>query len=427
MIETIKAGSLIHQNEQEIKEQEIIIPSMTEESNYALGRKKKWNFLKNFLFIEQPVSFGILSLAFISLVMLLFVMGLIFVFDTSAAEIIDLGSSRNIYAPLRKQIIFAFLGLGLGCLVWMLGYRAILRLSFPLLCFFTILLLLVFVPGIGVAANGARRWVGFAGFSIQPSEFVKYLIPIFYISEFLKYDHKGLTLAQFIKILLKIAVPMILILIEPDNRTTGIIGLTLIVMLTLTKVRFRYWAIPIAILMLIGVTAAYHVPYVSKRLEVYLNPELDLKGKGHQPYQAKIAVGSGGVFGKGLGQSLQKLNYLPEAQNDYIVAIYAEELGFIGIFFLISAYAVISYFGFYIAIHAKDLAGMLIAASMTFLIGFQAFMNFGVVSGLLPSTGLNLPFFSQGGSSLWVNIIAVVLILQVAKVSNMQRKARGLQ
>lgn len=374
----------------------------------------KAHLIHDILSIRSSFPLGGIALFLLCLVFLLFVLGLVMVFDTSAAEIIDLGSSRNIYSALTKQIIFAILGVGLGFGVWVIGYHNILKLSFPLLCFFTFLLVLVFIPGIGVSANGARRWVGFAGFSLQPSEFVKYLIPIFYTSEFLQTGRDGLSFRAFLKIISKISIPMILILMEPDNRTTGIIGLTLFVMLTLTRVRFRYWALPMGILMIIGAVAAYHVPYVSKRINVYLHPELDLKGKGHQPYQAKIAVGSGGLFGKGPGESLQKLNYLPEAQNDYIVAIFAEEYGFVGVLLLILAYMIICYFGFYIAINAPDLEGLLIAASMTFLISLQAFMNFGVVSGLLPSTGLNLPFFSQGGSSLWVNIAAFALILHVA-------------
>jgi cell division protein FtsW len=374
----------------------------------------KTHLVKSIISISSSFPLGGIALFLLCLVFLLFVLGLVMVFDTSAAEIIDLGSSRNIYSALIKQIIFAILGVGLGFGVWVIGYHNILKLSFPLLCFFTFLLVLVFIPGIGVSANGARRWVGFAGFSLQPSEFVKYLIPIFYTSEFLKTGRDGLSFRAFLKIISKISIPMILILMEPDNRTTGIIGLTLFVMLTLTRVRFRFWALPMGILMIIGAVAAYHVPYVSKRINVYLHPELDLKGKGHQPYQAKIAVGSGGLLGKGPGESLQKLNYLPEAQNDYIVAIFAEEYGFVGVLLLILSYMVICYFGFYIAINAPDLEGLLIAASMTFLISLQAFMNFGVVSGLLPSTGLNLPFFSQGGSSLWVNIAAFALILHVA-------------
>ncbi len=403
-----------------------VLLSNTNEINYlkktTLFFMGKNSLFDKFFFNESCLNLSKISFVLFSLVSLIFVFGLIMVFDTSAAEIIDLGSSRSIYSAIGKQIICAFLGFILGFAVWILGYHTVIKLSFPLLCFFTFLLVLVFVPGVGVIANGARRWVGFSGFSIQPSEFVKYLIPIYYISEFLKTGEEGLTLRQFLKLIGKISIPMLLILIEPDNRTTGIIGLTLLIMLGLTRVKFRYWALPMGILMVVGVTAAYHVPYVTKRIHVYLHPELDLKGKGHQPYQAKIAVGSGGLFGKGPGESLQKLNYLPEAQNDYIVAIFAEEFGFLGVLVLIIAYMIITYFGFYIAINAKDIAGVLIASSMTFLISIQAFMNFGVVSGLLPSTGLNLPFFSQGGSSLWANIVAIVLILHVASVAKKSNK-----
>ena len=145
-------------------------------------------------------------------------------------------------------------------------------------------------------------------------------------------------------------------------------------------------------------------------VNVYLNPELDIRGRGHQPYQAKIAAGSGKLMGKGPGNSLQKLSYLPEAQNDYIAAIYAEEFGFLGMIVLITLYMLVAYFGFSVAISTADQVGLCVAASFTFLISFQAFMNLGVVSGLLPSTGLNLPFFSQGGSSLIVNMMAISLI-----------------
>ncbi len=168
--------------------------------------------------------------------------------------------------------------------------------------------------------------------------------------------------------------------------------------------------------MVIGSVSAYHLPYVTARLKVYLHPELDLKGKGHQPYQAKIAAGSGRLFGRGPGNSLQKLSYLPEAQNDYIAAIYAEEFGFIGISCLILLYMLIGYVGVYIAHHTEERSGFYLAAVITFLVCFQAFMNMGVVSGLLPSTGLNLPFFSQGGTSLMVNIMAIGLLLDIDRL-----------
>ncbi len=159
------------------------------------------------------------------------------------------------------------------------------------------------------------------------------------------------------------------------------------------------------------------MPHVSDRIKVYMNPEYDLKGKGHQPYQAKIAAGSGKLLGRGLGESLQKLEYLPEARSDYIAAIFAEETGFIGMMGLILLYMGIGFCGFCIAQRALDNDGFYIATIFTFLICFQAFLNLGIVSGLLPSKGTNLPFFSQGGSSLLANMMAVSVLLNIAKQS----------
>jgi cell division protein FtsW len=186
----------------------------------------------------------------------------------------------------------------------------------------------------------------------------------------------------------------------------------------LSRVRLIYWALPLLLLMIGGIILASQMPHVSDRLKVYLHPESDLQGKGHQPYQAKIAAGSGGLWGKGLAQSVQKLNYLPEARSDYIAAIFAEEFGFIGIFFLILLYMIIAYLGFQIAQKASDIEGFYLASIFTFLIAFQAFLNLGVVSGLLPSKGMNLPFFSQGGCSLLANMIMLALILSVSQSSS---------
>jgi cell division protein FtsW len=147
---------------------------------------------------------------------------------------------------------------------------------------------------------------------------------------------------------------------------------------------------------------------------VYLNPELDIRGRGHQPHQAKIAAGSGKLFGKGPGNSWQKLSYLPEAQNDYIAAIFAEEFGFVGMMGLIFLYMLFALLGFTIAYRCEDLGGLYLGVVVTFLVAFQAFLNLGVVSGILPSTGLNLPFFSQGGSSLIANLMGIGLLQSIA-------------
>jgi cell division protein FtsW len=242
---------------------------------------------------------------------------------------------------------------------------------------------------------------------------VKFLVPAYLTFRMRKFEGAEVNFRDFCKLMGLLSIPVLLILVEPNNGTAGVIGVTIVVMCVLTRIPFKYWAVPLLVLMTIGAISAYHLPYVSARLKVYLNPELDIRGKGHQPYQAKIAAGSGQLFGRGPGNSLQKLSYLPEAQNDYIAAIFAEEFGFAGMAVLIFLYMMIGYIGFYIAHHAVDRSGFFLAASLTFLICFQAFMNLGVVSGLLPSTGLNLPFFSQGGSSLMANMMGVAILLNV--------------
>jgi len=222
-----------------------------------------------------------------------------------------------------------------------------------------------------------------------------------------------------------VAIPIFLILIEPNNGTAAVIGMTVVVLCLLTCIPFRYWGIPLVVFIAIGGVSAFNLPYVSARLKVYLNPELDLKGKGHQPHQAKIAAGSGKLFGKGPGNSLQKLSYLPEAQNDYIAAIYAEELGFVGMLGLILLYLSVGLIGFQIANEAVDREGFYYAGAITFLICFQAFMNMGVVSGLLPSTGLNLPWFSQGGSSLMANVTGIGLLLSISCAATKKVQSHG--
>jgi len=346
-------------------------------------------------------------------VMILFAFGLLMVFNTTAAEVLDRHLERSTHHALIKQLLYALCG-GIGAVgIWFIGYQNILRLSGPMLAFFTLLLVLVFVPGIGQQLNGAHRWISVCGNSFQPSEFIKYLIPLYYIHVVTSKD--SFVLKDLLRVLSILCVPIGLILIEPDNGTVAIILVTLVALFLLTRLRWIYWALPLGIVCLIGGAVAAQMPHVSDRLRVYMNPELDLQGKGHQPYQAKIAAGSGKLWGRGLAESLQKLDYLPEARSDYIAAIFAEEFGFLGIMGLIFLYMFIGFMGFRIAVSLHDLSAFYLVSICTFLICFQAFLNLGVVSGLLPSKGTNLPFFSHGGSSLLANFMAVCLILNAAK------------
>lgn len=348
-------------------------------------------------------------------VALIFALGLIMVFNTSSAEILDRALDRNIHQAFFRQIVYATIGVLCAVLLWRIGYTHLLRFAPLLLILACGLLILVFVPGIGKVRNGAHRWLGFGGFTFQPSEFVKYLLPMTYIDWILNRKAKEISFFAFCKIVALLSIPMVLVMIEPDNGTTAVMGASLIPLFFLSGIRFKYWALPMLVLAFVGVALAYQLPYVRGRIEVYLHPELDLKGKGHQPHQAKIAAGSGGLLGRGPGASLQKLTYLPEAQNDYIAAIYAEEFGFAGILLLIILYMLFVFAGLTIALRCPSSAGAYLAAAITFLISLQAFLNLGVVSGLLPSKGVNLPFFSQGGTSLIANIMGLTVLLNIGR------------
>ena len=347
--------------------------------------------------------------------LIIFSLGLLMIFSTTSAEILDHARDKSTHQALFKQIFYAMAGLLLGVALWKIGYMKIISNSSFLLGLFTFFLLLVLIPGLGQEVNGSRRWLNIAGLSFQPSEFVKYLLPAFFIHHYLKIQGQGDRFKGFLKLVGIVAVPIFLVLIEPNNGTAFVIGLVLVVLFLLMGVPFRYWALPLGIFVIVGGTFASQLPYISGRIHVYLHPELDLKGRGHQPHQAKIAVGSGQLLGKGPGNSLQKLSYLPEAQNDYIAAIYAEEMGFLGIACLIALYLTLCCAGLSIALESKSQEGLYFGGSIVFLIVFQAFLNMGVVSGLIPSTGLNLPLFSQGGTSLMANMAGLGLLLSIGK------------
>ncbi len=336
------------------------------------------------------------------------------VFNTTAAEVLDRSLDRSTHHAFFKQIVFACIATACAAGIFFLGYENVLRISGVLLLMGTIGLVLVFVPGIGMRLNGANRWINLMGNSLQPSEFVKYLLPLYAIHVISLYK-KTMNLKGFIRLALTLIIPIGLILVEPDNGTVAIILMSLLILFILMRIKWVYWFLPLCTCVVIGVIAASQMSHVPDRIRVYLNPELDIRGKGHQPHQARIAAGSGGLYGKGIGESLQKMDYLPEARSDYIAAIFAEEFGFIGMLALIMLYMTIGGIGFTIATKARTLEGFYVVSILTFLISFQAFLNLGVVSGLLPSKGTNLPFFSHGGSSLLVNFIAIGLILSVAR------------
>lgn len=353
--------------------------------------------------------------ALIMVALAIFTLGLVMIFSTTSADVLDHTLGKGEHVQLFKQIGYGFGGVLLGFGTYRLGWKKLFDLSPLLMNIAIFLLVLTLIPGIGREVNGSRRWLSLMGFSFQPSEFVKLIVPTFFLYYTLQYPEGEMKLPDFLKILGRSLIPVILILVEPNNGTALVILACLVVCFFLVGIPLKFWAFPLLILTLLLGVFASQLPYVTKRMQVYLDPESDLKGKGHQPYQAKIATGSGGLLGKGVAKSLQKLSYLPEAQNDYIAAIWAEEFGFIGVISLIMLYMGLLAVGFSISANASAPSAMILGAVITFLMTFQAFLNLGVVSGLLPSTGLNLPFFSQGGTSLMANFIGVSLLLSIGK------------
>lgn len=350
-------------------------------------------------------------------VALIFSLGLMMVFNTSSAEILDRSLKASLHLALIRQCAYAALGALLSFAVWKIGYEHLLKMSLPLFILGLLLLALVLIPGIGHVRNGARRWLGVGQLTFQPSECMKLFFLLYFVEYRILFGEKFLSFISFAKASALFALPIFLVILEPDNGTAAVMGASLLPLLFLSGVRIKYWFLPMLLLLVVGGTLAYQLPYVRGRLAVYLHPELDLKGKGHQPHQAKIAAGSGRLFGRGPGESLQKLTYLPEAQNDYIAAIFAEEFGFMGMLCLILLYMLFASGGFAVALLAKTERGCYLAASITFLIALQAVLNLGVVSGIFPSKGVNLPFFSQGGTSLVANLVGLTLLLNIAKRS----------
>lgn len=363
----------------------------------------------------QNISLSHSQKALLSPIFFLFLIGLFMIFGASSGELVDLWkASGSQYMALCKQLLWGIIAVFAGLFAYKIGWIRLYEKSTALYILLCLMLLAVFIPGIGISANGSRRWLSLFGFSIQPSEFLKVFLPAFFL-KLTEEKEKFATFKQFCVLMALVFFPVVLISLEPNNGTAGTIGLMVGMLVLMRRISWKFWLIPLLVGSFVVLFAAWKSPYIQARVASYMNPEADIRGRGHQPFQAKIAAGSGGLFGRGPAQSIQKLSYLPEAQNDYIAAIYAEEFGFVGILVLIGLYAWLLSMIVRIMLRQKSMEGFLWALSFLYLFGFHSFFNLAVVSGLMPSTGLNLPFFSQGGSSLVANAIEIGILASLDK------------
>lgn len=283
-----------------------------------------------------------------------------------------------------------------------------------LICF--ILLVLVIIPGIGTIRNGSRSWFGIGSLGIQPSEFAKIGLIIF-VAKYLANNQKNVKDIKkgVLPILLIIGIFFALIMLEPDFGTAMVIVLTLIVMIFISGVKLSFF-IKIGILGLLGIVGLIIVaPYRMERIISFLNPWVDPLGSGYQIIQSLYAIGPGGLLGQGFLNSHQKQFYLPEPQTDFIFSIISEEFGFLGILIVTSFIAFIFYRIIKIALKENNLFKKYLAFGLGFGIIIQSLLNIAVVIGLIPVTGVTLPFLSYGGSSLLISMISIGIILNISK------------
>lgn len=319
------------------------------------------------------------------------------------------------YFYLKKQAFFCFFGICLMMIMKNIPVTVYGKFVYPLLAVSLLLLVALFIPGLGRTVGGACRWLRVAGFSLQPSELAKLSLAI-YIAYSM--SRKGPSMASFSRGLLPHLLVagsfMILILLQPDLGTTVIIGSWLIILLFVGGLNLVQVVSIALISMPLILWLIWRAEYRVKRWLGFLNPWDDPHGLGFQIIHSFLAFGSGGLFGVGLGNSKQKLFYLPEPHTDFIFSILAEELGLLGIITIVILFSVLILRGIKIALDASDLYSSYLALSISVMIGLQVLINMGVVMGLLPTKGLTLPFLSYGGSSLLVNLIGVGILLSVS-------------
>jgi len=345
----------------------------------------------------------------------LIVFGLVMI--SSAGVAVSQYRFNDGYYFFKHQLFYGVLpGLFLMFVVQKIDYRIWKKFALLLFAASLFFLVLVFVPGLGLKFQGASRWIQLGPFSFQPSEMLK-LTMILYLAAWLegKKELKTDLFEGFIPFLAIIGVISFLVMKQPDMGTLGIIVLVAMCVYFLSGAKTSHIAVMIA-----GGAAAFLAlvkfeSYRMSRLLVFLHPELDPRGVGYQINQALLAIGSGGIFGLGLGHSRQKFNYLPEPVGDSIFAIVCEEIGLIGAAVLIFLFFVFAMRGFKIAKKAPDMFGRLVAVGITSWIIFQTLINISAISGLIPLTGVTLPFVSYGGTSLIFSMIGVGILLNISK------------
>ncbi len=364
---------------------------------------------------EAP-SWNVLSLEAQLWIAVFLLMGFGVVMIYSASSILAIRKYGDAAHYLKRQLICMGLGVATMLVFSRVPLKKLLDRAHWLLLFVVIALALVLIPGVGVEVNNARRWFQVKGFSFQPAEYAKVIwVMVLSVSLSRKQENVKRFSVGFLPHIIVCGVLSGLIIKEPDFGTAFMIGCLTVVMLTVggTPLRHLLLLVPVAFLGLYRFV--YRVPYRWERITAFLNPWTDPLDSGYQLIQAWIAVGSGGIWGKGLGAGQQKLFYLPESYTDFIFAVIGEELGFVGIAIICALFLALFRTGIKISRVAPNLRSTLVALGFTMLLSLQALLNMGVVLGLVPTKGLPLPFISYGGSAFTANCMAIGILMNIAR------------
>jgi cell division protein FtsW len=357
-----------------------------------------------------PAEYNMLLTATLCLLAL----GAVMVFSASSTtRILNEGGLSDSAFYLKRTLMFGAAGLLLMHITARHGLEAVRRLTPAILALS--LFMLVAVLGIGTSVNGSSRWIGSGFMQFQPSELAKVALILYAADLLARKPKRALTLEGLMPLLLMAGIAALLIVAEPDLGTALVITFALAATLLAAGARFRDLAVIGLGLAFLALLVTVIEPYRMSRLTAFLHPGADTSGAGFQAIQAKIALGSGGIFGVGIGNGVQKAFYLPEAHTDMIPAVIGEELGLVGILGVVGLFAMFGYAGLQVAKRARSNYGKLLVAGLTSLVLTQATINLFAVMGLAPLTGVPLPFVSYGNSSLVATLFAVGLILNVAR------------
>lgn len=341
----------------------------------------------------------------------LLIFGVVMVFNASLVDAMKNHSDKFFY--IRRQVVWTAIGLTTAVTFANLNYKILEKFAKTILIATAVLLVAVLIPGISNEVLGARRWIGFGSFVVQPAEIAKFALVIYLASILPRQKHIGHFLGPFLGV-------AALVMLEPDLGTTIVISSTALLMYFASGAPILHFMVGLPVIGLAGLLLILSSQYRRERLLTFFNPTFDPLGSSYHIRQVLIALGSGGLFGVGLGQSRQKYLFLPEPATDSIFAIIGEELGFLGAIILIGAFLFLIWRGFQIAATTTDPFGKLLAIGITSWIGAQVFLNLAAMVALVPLTGIPLPFVSYGGSALVVSLAGIGTLLNISKHNNVK-------